>query len=407
MKDFKKWLLTLTKGTAPQPPSSQTNRDTRLLVASGAAPAEVIRRESAPTAGTAQLLGNLAAMNSQLSGFGPHLAALLQDPQVTDVLINGPQQVWVDSGRGLCKTKLNFGSPANLRSLAVRLAGAAGKRLDDAAPIADGTLPGGIRLHAVLPPLASPYPVISLRCPRAKGLNFTQLVESGTVSTALAPVVTALISRRASCFISGSTGSGKTTLLSALLELVPPNQRIVCIEEVSELFPSHPHLVHLQERSANVQGVGAVPMSTLVRAAMRMRPDRIVLGECRGSEVREVLSAMNTGHEGTWATVHANAVTEVPARLVALGALALMPESTVGAQVIAGVDAFLQIRRLTERGSTRRYISEVGVPIWDHSHLAAQLALKVTPAGQLLRGAGCRKLSQLVDMDFDHLEEVS
>lgn len=407
MNAFKKWRLALTRGTVSQPPDSQINRDPRLLVASGTAPAEVIRRESAPTAGTAQLLGNLAAMNSQLSGFGPHLAALLQDPQVTDVLINGPQQVWVDNGRGLCKTKLNFGSPANLRSLAVRLAGAAGKRLDDAAPIADGTLPGGIRLHAVLPPLASPYPVISLRCPRAKGLNFTQLVESGTVSTALAPVVTALISRRASCFISGSTGSGKTTLLSALLELVPPNQRIVCIEEVSELFPSHPHLVHLQERSANVQGVGAVPMSTLVRAAMRMRPDRIVLGECRGSEVREVLSAMNTGHEGTWATVHANAVTEVPARLVALGALALMPESTVGAQVIAGVDAFLQIRRLTERGSTRRYISEVGVPIWDHSHLAAQLALKVTPAGQLLRGAGCRKLSQLVDMDFDHLEEVS
>lgn len=407
MNAFKKWRLALTRGTVSQPPDSHINRDPRLLVASGTAPAEVIRRESAPTAGTAQLLGNLAAMNSQLSGFGPHLAALLQDPQVTDVLINGPQQVWVDSGSGLCKTKLNFGSPANLRSLAVRLAGAAGKRLDDAAPIADGTLPGGIRLHAVLPPLASPYPVISLRCPRAKGLNFTQLVESGTVSTALAPVVTALISRRASCFISGSTGSGKTTLLSALLELVPPNQRIVCIEEVSELFPSHPHLVHLQERSANVQGVGAVPMSTLVRAAMRMRPDRIVLGECRGSEVREVLSAMNTGHEGTWATVHANAVTEVPARLVALGALALMPESTVGAQVIAGVDAFLQIRRLTERGSTRRYISEVGVPIWDHSHLAAQLALKVTPAGQLLRGAGCRKLSQLVDMDFDHLEEVS
>ena len=407
MKDFKKWLLTLSKGTTPQSPSSQTNRDTRLLVASGAAPAEVIRRESAPAAGASQLLGNLAAINAELSGFGSELASLLQDPQVTDVLINGPQQVWVDSGGGLCKTRLDFGSPGNLRTLAVRLAGAAGKRLDDAAPIADGTLPGGIRLHAVLPPLAVPSPVISLRCPRVQGLNFTQLVESGTVSAALAPVVTALISRRASCFISGSTGSGKTTLLSALLELVPPDQRIVCIEEVSELFPSHPHLVHLQERSANVQGVGAVPMSTLVRAAMRMRPDRIVLGECRGAEVREVLSAMNTGHEGTWATVHANAVTEVPARLVALGALALMPESTVGAQVTAGVDAFLQIRRLTERGSTRRYISEVGVPIWDHSHLAAQLALKVSPAGQLLRGTGYQKLSQLVDMDFDHLEEVS
>ncbi|MDU3275167.1 MAG: hypothetical protein E7E19_08070, partial [Varibaculum cambriense] len=146
MKDFKKWLLTLTKGTTPQPPSSQTNRDTRLLVASGAAPAEVIRRESAPVAGASQLLRNLAAINAELSGFGSELASLLQDPQVTDVLINGPQQVWVDSGGGLCKTKLNFGSPGNLRTLAVRLAGAAGKRLDDAAPIADGTLPGGIRL---------------------------------------------------------------------------------------------------------------------------------------------------------------------------------------------------------------------------------------------------------------------
>ena len=148
-------------------------------------------------------------------------------------------------------------------------------------------------------------------------------------------------------------------------------------------------------------------MSSLVRAAMRMRPDRIVLGECRGAEVREVLSAMNTGHEGTWATVHANTVTEVPARLVALGALALMPESTVAAQVVAGVDAFLQIRRLTERGRTRRYVSEVGVPVWDQSHLVAQLALKVTPAGQLLRGAGQQKLSQLLDMDFEPLKEVS
>ncbi len=400
-------LLKLVPGLHSQPPLSLTELDPRLQVAAGASPAEVVRGTSPPASGTAHLLGDLATINAELAGFGPQLAPLLQDPLVTDVLINGPQQVWVDSGGGLCKTKLDFGSSANLRALAVRLAGAAGKRLDDAAPIADGTLPGGIRLHAVLPPLAVPYPAISLRCPRAKGLNFAQLVESGTVPAPLAPVVTGLIARKASCFISGATGSGKTTLLSALLELVPANQRIVCIEEVSELFPAHPHLVHLQERSANVQGAGAVPMSSLVRAAMRMRPDRIVLGECRGAEVREVLSAMNTGHEGTWATVHANAVTEVPARLVALGALALMPESTVAAQVVAGVDAFLQIRRLTERGRTRRYVSEVGVPVWDQSHLVAQLALKVTPAGQLLRGAGQQKLSQLLDMDFEPLKEVS
>ncbi|WP_215523841.1 TadA family conjugal transfer-associated ATPase [Varibaculum prostatecancerukia] len=399
-------LCRLAKKSTAQPEATVSSSDLRLQVAAGRTPAEVVRQESSGSAGTGQLLADLANINSYLAGFGPLLAPLLQDPLVTDVLINGPQQVWVDNGHGLCKVEINFGSEPDLRALAVRLAGAAGKRLDDAAPIADGTLPGGIRLHAVLPPLAVPSPVISLRCPRARGLNFTQLVKSGTVATALAPVVAALVQRRASCFIAGATGSGKTTLLSALLELVPPNQRIVCIEEVSELFPTHPHLVHLQERSANVQGVGAIPMSDLVRAAMRMRPDRIVLGECRGAEVREVLSAMNTGHEGTWATVHANAVTDIPARLVALGALALMPESTIGAQVVAGVDAFLQIRRVTERGRTRRYISEIGIPVWADSHLSAQLALKVTPEGQLLRAPGWRSLSELVNMDFTQLAEA-
>ena len=388
------------------PDCDRQNPDLRLQIAEGHSPVEVVRTGSAPTAGMSHLISDLANINAELAGFGPELAPLIQDPSVTDILINGPSEVWVDSGSGLSKTTLNFGSAPKLRSLAVRLAGAAGKRLDDAAPIADGTLPGGIRLHAVLPPLAVPYPVISLRCPRARGLNFAQLVKSRTVPPALVPVITALVKRRASCFISGATGSGKTTLLSALLEMVPANQRIVCIEEVSELFPSHPHLIHLQERAANVQGAGAVPMSQLVRAAMRMRPDRIVLGECRGAEVREVLSAMNTGHEGTWATVHANAVTDVPARLVALGALALMPESTIGAQVVAGVDAFLQIRRCSEQGRTKRYISEIGIPFWDRGRLAAGLALQVSPAGNLLRGEYWRELSALIDINLENLPEA-
>ena len=406
MNHFRTRLRCVINTLTAQPEEVVSSTDPRLQVAAGDSPAEVVRKESPASAGTGQLLANLAKINSELAGFGPQLAPRLQDPLVTDVLINGPQQVWVDNGSGLRKVEISFGSETDLRALAVRLAGSAGKRLDDAAPIADGTLPGGIRLHAVLPPLAVPFPAISLRCPRARGLNFAQLVKSGTVAPALAPIVAALVHRRASCFIAGATGSGKTTLLSALLELVPPNQRIVCIEEVSELFPAHPHLVHLQERSANVQGVGAVPMSDLVRAAMRMRPDRIVLGECRGAEVREVLSAMNTGHEGTWATVHANAVTDIPARLVALGALALMPEATIGAQVVAGVDAFVQICRVTERGRTRRYISEVGIPVWSHSRLSAQLALKVTPEGQLLRAPGWRALSKLVNMDLTQFAEA-
>ncbi|WP_122819533.1 TadA family conjugal transfer-associated ATPase [Varibaculum vaginae] len=406
MNRFQARLHHVINTLTARPEYAASIADPRLQVAAGNSPAEVVRKESPAGAGTGQLLADLAKINSELTGFGPQLAPLLQDPLVTDVLINGPQQVWVDNGRGLCKVEINFGSEADLRALAVRLAGVAGKRLDDASPIADGTLPGGIRLHAVLPPLAVPSPVISLRCPRARGLNFAELIKSGTVAPALAPVLAALVHQRASCFIAGATGSGKTTLLSALLEMVPPNQRIVCIEEVSELFPVHPHLVHLQERSANVQGAGAVPMSDLVRAAMRMRPDRLVLGECRGAEVREVLSAMNTGHEGTWATVHANAVTDIPARLVALGSLALMPEATIGAQVVAGVDAFVQICRVTERGRTLRYISEVGIPVWTDSRLSAQLALRVTPTGQLLRAPGWRALSKLLNIDLTQFAEA-
>ena len=168
----------------------------------------------------------------------------------------------------------------------------------------------------------------------------------------------ALVASRSNVLVSGATGSGKTTLLGAALALVPARERIVCIEEVPEIAPAHPHCVHLIERKPNVEGRGSVTLADLVRAAMRMRPDRLVLGECRGPEVRDVLTALNTGHDGGWATLHANGVREVPARLAALGALAGMSESAVATQAASALDAVLHMKR-DQRGHRR--VAEVGV----------------------------------------------
>lgn len=371
-----------------------SNLDPRLGYARGLSTGNAVQESNLSGSGAFGLLQSWADLGAQIAGYGPRLAKLVQDPQVTDILVNGPTEIWIDRGHGLKSVDLPLGNHADLRSLAVRLAGACGKRLDDAAPIADGTLPGGVRLHAVLPPLAQPFPVISLRCPRAKGWNIQELVATGMVPKPLLPLVTNLVLHKAATFISGATGSGKTTLLAALLGLVPASERIVCIEEVSELKPHHPHVVHLQERHPNLQGKGAIPMSLLVRAAMRMRPDRIVLGECRGPEVREVLSAMNTGHEGAWATIHANAVSDVPARLVALGALANMPADTVAAQVLAGVDVFLHIKREMIAGKLQRWISELGLPSLNQGRLQATLAVSCTAQGQITYHPAWQSLAQ-------------
>ena len=205
---------------------------------------------------------------------------------------------------------------------------------------------------------------------------------------------------RASCLVTGATGTGKTTLLAALLGLVPEDERIVCIEEASELRPRHPHVVHLQERGANVQGVGAVAMTSLVRTALRMRPDRIVLGECRGPEVRDVLTALNTGHEGGWATLHANSPADVPARLTALGALAGLDEAAVAAQAASALDAVVHLRRQAGTTGARRYVASIGVLRRGVSPAGAVLiceeALHVTGDGRLRPGPAVSALRERI-----------
>ena len=343
--------------------------------------------------GLARLEG---AVRADVEGAGPVLQPLLETDGVTDVLVGGGV-TWIDRGAGLEPVEDAALTEAEARALAVRMAAACGRRLDDASPVVDATLPGGTRLNAVLPPLSADGTLICLRTSRRRAFTLAELSADGTLAPGLEPVLAALVTRRASCLVTGATGTGKTTLLAALLGLVPATERIVCIEEASELRPAHPHVIHLQERGENVQGVGAVPMTALVRTALRMRPDRIVLGECRGPEVRDVLTALNTGHEGGWATLHANSPADVPARLTALGALAGMDERAVAAQAASALDAVVHLVRVPGRRRTRRVVASVGVLRREPGHDGALLcedALLRAPGVRLFAGPAAGRLAE-------------
>lgn len=329
----------------------------RRDVAEGASLIEAARSHSEPGVGARGRLADWVSLQASQLGMTPELFELLSTPGVTDVLINGTD-VWIDRGLGCERATCGLTTTAATRRLAVQMAAAAGKRLDDSSPLVDGFIGDTVRLHAVLPPLARGGPVISLRVLNPGGLPLETLVDRGTLTEELADTLQTLVANRVSILISGATGSGKTTLLGALLRTVPADQRIVCIEEVAELFPDHPHVVHLQERQSNVEGSGSVTLSDLIKAALRMRPDRVVLGECRGPEIREVLTAMNTGHAGGFTTVHANSVEAVPARLVALGALAGMSEQAV---VRHAGNAFSVVVHVERRHGGVRQITDIGV----------------------------------------------
>ena len=283
-------------------------------------------------------------LSARVLGAGP-LEALLADPDVTDVLVNAASGVWAERDGALARVGVEVGGEEEVRRLAVRLAGLAGRRLDETSPYVDGLLPDGVRLHAVLPPLAVEGTHISLRVPRRVTPTLDELGRRGAFGAEWLPVLRGLVARRRAFLISGGTGSGKTTLLGALLAEVAPRERIVLVEDVQELSVDHPHVVRLQSRAPNVEGRGEVTMTTLVRQSLRMRPDRVVVGEVRGAEVRELLTALNTGHEGGCGTVHANTSADVVARFEALGALASMTPAAVHAQLVSAIDVVLHLAR--------------------------------------------------------------
>ncbi|WP_335989418.1 TadA family conjugal transfer-associated ATPase [Glycomyces sp. MUSA5-2] len=265
---------------------SATAEIVRALRASGAAPPD---QDS--------LLRLTASLSGDLIGAGP-LQPLLDDPAVTDVVVNGTGGVWADRGDGLRPTEVRLGRADAVRSLACRLAAAAGRRLDAGSPYADVRLPDGTRFHAVLPPIAATGPYLSFRTHRSKAFTLTQLVEADTLTADMADLLLRIVEARLPFLVTGGTGSGKTTLLASLLSTAARTERIVIVEDAAELALDHPHALTLESRPANVEGAGAVDLAALVRQALRMRPDRIVVGECRGAEVVELLGALNTGHEG-------------------------------------------------------------------------------------------------------------
>ncbi len=339
------------------------------LAESGAepTPARVAQalREQGRVLGDAEVLGAAEQLRSELVGSGP-LEPLLADPSVTDVLVSAPDRVWVDRGGGLELTSVSFPDAAAVRRLAQRLAAVAGRRLDDARPWVDARLPDGTRLHAVLPPVAVGCACLSLRVVRPRAFTLDELVAAGTVPPGGDRVLRALVDARLSFLISGGTGSGKTTLLSALLGLAGPGERIVLAEDSAELRPNHPHVVRLESRPANQEGAGLVTLEDLVRQALRMRPDRLVVGEVRGPEVVHLLAALNTGHEGGCGTVHANAAADVPARLEALGTAAGLDRAALHSQLAAALSVVLHLAR---DHTGRRRISEVHVLERDPSGL--------------------------------------
>jgi pilus assembly protein CpaF len=343
--------------------------------------AALVREESGGLLDDDAVLVAVREAVDELAGAGP-LEPLLRAPGVTDVLVNGPEEVWVDRGNGLERTGLRFPGPDAVRRLAVRLATSAGRRLDDAAPWVDAGLPDGTRLHAVLPPVADGCTCLSLRVLRRCALDVDDLAGVGAFPGDSERIVRRLVAARAAFLVTGGTGSGKTTLLSALLGLVPPHERLVICEDAPELTPRHPHVVRLVGRPANVEGAGEVTLRDLVRQALRMRPDRVVVGEVRGAEVVDLLAALNTGHDGGAGTLHANRPSEVPARLEALGVAAGMDRAAVHSQVAAGLDAVVHLRR-TPAG---RRVDEIGVVRRDGDLVAVQSAWRADGAACV--GAG-------------------
>jgi pilus assembly protein CpaF len=273
------------------------------------------------------------------------LADLVADPLVTDIFANGRDGIWVDRGLGVERVRDVVLDERVLRALAVQLMSLGGRHIDESTPCVDARLEDGIRVHAVLPPISPTGTLLSIRLPRIDYATLDSLEASGFFDPISRETIDRLVASRENILITGAGGAGKTTLLSAILASVAESERIVGIEETYELRVRHPHYVSLEARQPNLEGAGGIGLERLVREALRMRPDRLVLGECRGAELRELLAALNTGHQGGGGTLHANSLEDVPARLESLGALGRMSAVAVARQTVSAIGTVLHLVR--------------------------------------------------------------
>ena len=318
----------------------------------------------------------VAAVVDDAVGLGP-LEPLMRDPDVTEVIANGPRDVYAERAGRLGREPVAFRDAEHLRIVIERVVGAAGRRVDDACPMVDARLPDGSRVNAVLPPLALDGPLLTIRRFPRDPLTVADLIEAGSLARAQAEVLERCVRGRANIAISGGTGTGKTTLLNALAGFIDPGERIVTVEDAAELRLVQPHVARLETRPPNVEGRGEVTLRALVRNALRMRPDRIIVGEVRGGEALDMLQAMNTGHDGSLTTVHASSPADALRRIETMALMAGLdlPHAAVREQVAAAVDVVVHLGRDRSGARTVRAVEarEPGGPLRPLDRALAQM----------------------------------
>lgn len=313
----------------------------------------------------------LADLEAEVFGLGP-LDSLMADKTISDILVNHSQEVFIERHGRLEKTNVVFADDAHLLRIIQRIVGRIGRRIDEVSPLVDARLPDGSRVNAVVPPLALNGPSLSIRRFGAEHLQINNLLGNGSLSPQIAEFLQAAVSARISFLISGGTGAGKTTLLDALSGAIPADERLVTIEDSAELILQHRHVVRMETRPANTEGKGEVAQRDLVRNALRMRPDRILVGEVRGAEALDMLQAMNTGHEGSLTTIHANDTRDALARLEMMVAMTgfELPIKVVRDYIAAGIKLIVHLARL--KGGVRRVMRVAEVVGVEHGEFQLQ-----------------------------------
>ncbi|MBC7545046.1 MAG: CpaF family protein [Candidatus Sericytochromatia bacterium] len=300
------------------------------------------------------------AIRDDMLGLGP-LEALLADRTVSEIMVNGHQSVWIEKRGRLQQTEVRFEDESHLLRIIQRIVGRVGRRIDESAPMVDARLPDGSRVNAIIPPLALDGAVLTIRKFPVDRLDLPALVGLGAMSDGMALFLQCCVQARCSILVSGGTGSGKTTLLNALSGFIPAGERLITIEDAAELQMQQAHVVRLETRTANQEGQGAVTIEQLLRNALRMRPDRVIIGEVRGPEALTMLQAMNTGHEGSLTTVHANTPRDAISRLetMVLMASANLPFRAIREQIGSALDLIVQTERLSDGSRRVTAISEI------------------------------------------------
>ena len=315
----------------------------------------LIEQESAPL-NIEQRQKIIRLIENEVMGLGP-LEPLLADTKVADILVNGADQVYVERRGRLELTDVRFNDDAHLMNIIDRIVSGVGRRIDESSPMVDARLKDGSRVNAIIPPLALDGPMLSIRRFAVELLGMDDLIEYGSISDAASRVLQAVVSGRLNVLISGGTGAGKTTLLNVMSGFIPVTERIVTIEDSAELQLQQPHVVRLETRPANIEGKGSVTARDLVRNSLRMRPDRIVVGEVRGAEALDMLQAMNTGHDGSLTTVHANSPRDALSRVESMVSMTgiSFPTKVLREQIASAIDVVVQIAR--HEDGRRRMVS--------------------------------------------------